>query len=205
LLLAACQSKRDDRGSADPSTETTPAQTRRGEPATTTAPPETKTKTETTPAPSEQGLGDAEIAAIASTANQLEVAAAKLAMDQSDNDEVEAYAKMMIEDHGNAEKQARELLGKLQIAPKENPETERMKAQALATTDRLESLEGAEFDKAYIDSQVTMHQQVLDGLDAMLIPNADNAELKALLSKMRPTVATHLDHARMLKGKLDAR
>jgi hypothetical protein len=36
-------------------------------------------------------------------------------------------------------------------------------------------------------------------LDKTLIPNASNAELKALLVKVRPAIAAHLDHAKMLQ------
>jgi putative membrane protein len=42
----------------------------------------------------------------------------------------------------------------------------------------------------------------LDALDTTLIPNAQNAELKALLVKVRPAFVAHLDHAKHLKAEL---
>jgi putative membrane protein len=66
----------------------------------------------------------------------------------------------------------------------------------------LKTLKGAAFDKAYIDHEVAYHQQVLDALDKTLIPNAQNAELKALLVKVRPAFVAHLDHAKQLQSSL---
>jgi predicted outer membrane protein len=39
---------------------------------------------------------------------------------------------------------------------------------------------------------VKAHQEVLDALDNKLIPNAQDASLKANLQQVRPTVAQHL-------------
>jgi plastocyanin len=69
----------------------------------------------------------------------------------------------------------------------------------------LKTLSGAEFDKAYVDHEVVYHQQVLDAIDKTLVPNASNAELKALLVKVRPAIAAHLDHAKMLQASLSAK
>jgi putative membrane protein len=66
----------------------------------------------------------------------------------------------------------------------------------------LKTLNGADFDKAYIDHEVEYHQSVLDALDKTLIPGATNAELKALLEKTRPAFAAHLEHAKQVQGSL---
>jgi putative membrane protein len=43
---------------------------------------------------------------------------------------------------------------------------------------------------------------VLDALDKVLIPSAQNAELKALLVKVRPAFVDHLNHAKMIQSTL---
>jgi putative membrane protein len=43
---------------------------------------------------------------------------------------------------------------------------------------------------------------VIDALDKTLIPSAANAELKALLVKVRPAFVAHLEHARHLQAEL---
>ena len=67
---------------------------------------------------------------------------------------------------------------------------------------RLKALKGADFDRAYVDNEVTYHQTVLDALDKTLIPSANNDELKALLVKVRPAFVAHLDHAKHLQSTL---
>jgi len=44
---------------------------------------------------------------------------------------------------------------------------------------------------------------VLDAIDKTLIPSAQNAELKGLIVKVRPAFVAHLDHAKMIQGKLE--
>ena len=43
---------------------------------------------------------------------------------------------------------------------------------------------------------------MLDALDITVIRGAANAELKALLVKVRPAFVAHLEHARHLQGEL---
>ena len=54
---------------------------------------------------------------------------------------------------------------------------------------------GADFDRAYIQHEVTMHGNLLPALDQQMIPGAQNPELKALLQKVRPAVQAHLERA----------
>ena len=61
---------------------------------------------------------------------------------------------------------------------------------------------GAAFDRAYIDHEVAYHQQVLDAINNTLIPNAQNAELKALLQQTAPAIEAHLQHAKELQTPL---
>jgi putative membrane protein len=61
---------------------------------------------------------------------------------------------------------------------------------------------GAAFDKAYIDNEVTYHQAVIDAIDKTLIPSAHNAELKALLVKVRPAFVAHMEHTKMIQSSL---
>lgn len=51
-------------------------------------------------------------------------------------------------------------------------------------------------------AQAKDHQKNLDTLDTKLIPSADNADLKALLTSVRPVVAAHLEHAKTLESTM---
>lgn len=69
----------------------------------------------------------------------------------------------------------------------------------------LSSKSGNAINKAYIDNEVAYHKAVISTVENVLIPQAQNAELKALLVKVVPTLKAHLEHAQMLqknfKGK----
>jgi putative membrane protein len=148
---------------------------------------------------SAQGVNDAQIASIVVTANQVDIDAGKLATSQSTSDAVKAFARLMVTDHTGVNKSAIDLAAKLKVTPQDNPTSQSLKAGGEENLARLKSLKGAAFDKAYVDQEVTYHQQVIDALDNTLIPNATNEELRALLVKVRPAFVAHLEHAKRLQ------
>ena len=149
-----------------------------------------------------QGVDDAQIASIVVTANQVDIDAGKLAAANASSPEVKKFGQQMVTDHTGVNKQAVELATKLKVTPKDNPTSQSLKAGGQKNVTHLKTLKGAEFDKAYVANEVTYHQQVLDALDKTLIPGATNAELKALLQKVRPAFVAHLEHAKSLQSSL---
>lgn len=149
-----------------------------------------------------KGPSDAQIAGIVVTANQIDIDAGKLAKAQSKNKDVQAFAQQMITDHSAVNKQAAALAKKLGVKPEESDTSRGLKQAAADTTKKLKGLKGAQYDKAYVDNEVAYHQQVLDAIDKVLIPSAQNAELKELINKVRPAIAAHLEHAKHLQGSL---
>src|SRR6187549_60461 len=153
---------------------------------------------------SAQGINDAEIAAIVVTANQVDIDAGKLAVSRSTNARVKAFAQLMITDHTGVNKAATELITRLKVTPQENPTSQRLKASGEMNLTHLRALTGAAFDDLYIDREFLYHQQFIDALDKTLIPGATNAELKALLVKVRPAFVAHRDHAKSLQSTNEA-
>ena len=151
---------------------------------------------------SAQGINDAQIASIVVTANQVDIDAGNLAKTASSNGEVKKFAELMVTDHTGVNKSATELATRLKVTPEDNPTSQSLKSGGEANLKNLKGLKGAAFDKAYIDHEVAYHQSVLDALDKTLIPNAKNAELKALLVKVRPAFVAHLEHAKHLQASL---
>ena len=150
----------------------------------------------------QQGPTDPQIAAIVVTANQVDVDAGKLAEHKTHNKEVKAFAKQMVTDHTAVNKQAGDLVTKLGVKPESSPTSESLKKGGDDNIAALKKLKGKEFDKAYVDHEVDYHQQVLDAIDKTLIPSARNPELKALIEKVRPAIAAHLDHAKHLQMQM---
>ena len=151
-----------------------------------------------------QGAGptDAQIAAIVVTANQVDIDAGNLAKAKAMSKEVQSFAQLMVTDHTGVNKAATELVQKLKVRPETSATAESLKKGGDDNLAKLRTLSGAAFDKAYVDHEVTYHQAVLDALDQTLVPGARNAELKALLVKVRPAFVAHLDHAKHLQAKL---
>ncbi|HWH41402.1 MAG TPA: DUF4142 domain-containing protein [Usitatibacter sp.] len=149
-----------------------------------------------------QAPNDAQIAHIVVTANQVDIDAGKVAEKKGSSADVKAFAKQMVTDHTAVNKQATDLAKKLGVKPEDNPTSQSLKKGGQDNVKKLNGLKGKEFDKAYVDQEVTYHQAVLDAIDKTLIPNAKNAELKALIEKVRPAIQGHLDHAKQIQSKL---
>ena len=150
----------------------------------------------------QQGPTDPQIAHIVVTANQVDIDAGKLAEKQGSSAEVKAFGKQMVTDHSGVNKQAVALSGKLKVKPEDNPTSQSLKTGGDNNNAHRKTLKGDAFDKAYVDQEVAYHQAVLDAIDKVLIPNAQNAELKALIVKVRPAFEAHLQHAKMMQAKL---
>lgn len=150
----------------------------------------------------QSGPTDPQIAAIVVTANQVDIDAGKLAEGRTHNKDVRAFAKQMVTDHTAVNKSASQLVHKLKVKPEPNDTSASLKKGGDDNRAHLKKLKGAEFDKAYIDHEVDYHQAVLDAVDKTLIPSAQNADLKALLVKVRPAFVAHLEHAKHLQSEL---
>ena len=149
---------------------------------------------------SAQKIDDAQIASIVVTANQVDVDAGRLAATRATREDVRAFAQLMVTDHTGVNKSVADLAAKLEVTPQDNPTSQALKVGGEKNLAKLAALQGAAFDKAYIDHEVAYHQQVLDAIDKTLIPGASNAELKALLVKVRPAFVAHLEHAKRLQS-----
>ena len=145
---------------------------------------------------------DPQIAGIVVTANQIDIDAGKLAKSRSQNKEVKAFAQQMITDHSAVNKQAAALAKKLGVKPEDSDTSKGLKSGASQNLANLKKLKDGQFDKAYVEHEVAYHQQVLDAIDKVLVPSAQNPELKELIVKVRPAIATHLEHAKHVQADL---
>jgi putative membrane protein len=143
---------------------------------------------------------DPQIAMIAVTADNVDIEAGKLAASKASNPKVKEFADLMVRDHTSVNKKATALAKKLKVTPEESDTSRSLKSNGAQTREKLRGLSGAEFDKAYIDNEVTYHELVAKVLDDTLIPNTKNAELKALLESAAPVFASHLKHAKELQS-----
>lgn len=147
-------------------------------------------------------LSDAEIASVAVVANQNDIDFANIAIKKSKDAEVINFAKTMIGDHQAVIDMAVALVTKLKVTPKDNAVSKQYLADAKKTKKMLQSKSAKKFDKAYVDNEVAYHKAVIAAVETVLIPQAQNEELKALLEKALPILETHLHHAEMVQKQI---
>ena len=126
-----------------------------------------------------------------------------MAANKTSSPEVKAFAKTMVRDHSAVNAKATALAKKLGVTPVDSDTSKSLKADGDEMLAKLKAMNGAEFDKAYIDNEVAYHESVIGALDKVLLPNAKNAELKSLLESGRPIFISHLEHAKTLQKSLN--
>lgn len=142
-------------------------------------------------------LSDGQVASVARTANVGEVEQAETAQPKLEDAEVAEYATMMITDHGAAATALDTLLAEQGIAPEPSDVEAALKADSDAIVAMLAAAE-APVDPLYIDSHVTAHQQVLDLIENVLLPETEDEALAEFLQTMRDDVEMHLQEAEAL-------
>lgn len=149
-----------------------------------------------------EALNDAKVADIALTADAIDSAAGKFALEKSKTKAVRDFAQTMVRDHSAVNAKAVALAQKLGVSPEDNDVSKQLKDGADKAHDNVKDLEGAAFDRAYMDREIDYHQAVLDALDGTLIPSAQNAELKQFLTSVRPNFEAHLKRAKAVRQEL---
>lgn len=144
-------------------------------------------------------LSDAEVASVAVVANQIDINYADIAKQKSKNADVLKFAETMANDHKAVISQAAALAKKLGVTPADNAVSQKLLADAEQTKKKLQATSKKDFDKAYIDNEVAYHKAVIEAVENLLIPETDNAELKALLQNVVPALKAHLAHAQMVQ------
>jgi putative membrane protein len=134
----------------------------------------------------------------AATSDMYEIQAAKLAERTSTNPAVKKFAARMIKDHTASTDKLKALLAKGGInATLPTDLDERRKGML----DNLAKAKPADFDKMYIDQQVSAHDEALTLLKGF-IDHGDNDALKAFATSILPTVQDHDAMAKQLQASM---
>jgi len=147
-------------------------------------------------------LTDPQIAHIAYTAGNIDIAAARQAQSKASNKDVRSFADDMVRDHEAVNKQALDLVKKLNVTPEDNDTSKALSKQAADKLAELGKLSGAAYDKAYVANEVAYHKTVNGALETQLIPSASNAELKGLLQTGLKIFQGHQQHAEHVAAEL---
>lgn len=144
--------------------------------------------------------GDAEILATVATVDRNEITAAMQAQMEKLSPPVMEYAKMLHQHHGMNMAETLKVGQQASITPVITAKVDELSKKGGKVLAMLVPLEGAEFERAYIDAMVKDHTEVLAMLDNELLKTASNAAVKSHMAKTRTTIADHLAKAKTLQG-----
>lgn len=126
-----------------------------------------------------------------------EVTLARLALKNSENAEVREFANLMIKDHSAVNEELKKIISAENIELSDTPDD---KAKDMA--EKLASLKGKDFDRAYMDHMVDDHENAID-LFENYSRDGENAKLKEFAVETLPTLQGHLNRAKALDEKLE--
>jgi len=190
VILAACKAENT---SGTPETETT------GDPAQSVQ--ETSTATATTTGVTGGGMSamspeDKEFVSKAGMGGLYEVLAGNLALQKAQHADVKAFAQKMVTDHGMGNTELAQLATAKGLAlPTE------LGGEHKSAYEHLQSLSGAEFDKAYMQHMVPDHEKTVADFDKAST-TATDADVKGWAGKTLPTLQEHLRLSKEVAGKV---
>ena len=136
-------------------------------------------------------LGPAELVAELHQANQLEIAAGLLAQQKGSVPDVRAYGRMLESDHRDADATLTEYAKENSLSVDDVPERLRMQDQATrARLDSLRRLNGADFDRAFVDVMQQTHGRVIGTIEASRL-TVTEPRLRDMLAVLEPTLRAH--------------
>jgi putative membrane protein len=133
----------------------------------------------------------------AAQAGMAEVKIAQLAAKNAKDPEVKKFAQMMVTDHGKANDELKAL------AAKKNYQLPTDIGSHQSAYDKLSKLNGADFDKEYVDDMVSGHESVLKDFQRQA-DNGTDPDVKAFAAKYVPVVQKHLDAIKAIQAKMNS-
>ena len=164
-----------------------------GQTGRTQNPSQTQTQNQNQPLVSSSGSEDIEFILDAAKGGMAEVELGKLAADRAKNDEVKKFAQRMVDDHTKANDQLKSVAESRSIKLPQDVE-----AKDKALMNRLQKLNGASFDRAYMQAMVSDHVKDVNEFKKEANSGRD-PQVKAFASTTLPTLEEHLQMARQAR------
>jgi putative membrane protein len=158
---------------------------------------------EETASPGENVLSPSEIEGVLILADFVEIHTAAIVLKRSKNQAVLDYAHKMIDRHTDAFRNVARVARSLGEKPEASAVVRQMAQDARDLMRKLSKLEGAELDRAYIDSQIQMHQKLLDLLSGEIQPRKEVPEITTLIDEARQMASDHLKLAQTIREGLE--
>lgn len=141
--------------------------------------------------------------------NQHEIDAGNLAQERAQSDQVKNYGETLVTDHKELDRNVTSFAERNEITlpsaeEGSNAQLDKMQQKHQAMAERLKSLSGAQFDRAFATAMVQGHQQAVQ-LVRNAISQAQDEQFKSLLTDTLPVLQKHLQLAQQLQGQTAGR
>lgn len=150
------------------------------------------------PLQAQADLNDLEMAHVAVTASDIDIAYAHLALALSEDQAVRRFAQTMILDHTAVNEQVAALARKLGVQAQDNAMSRQLLADAKRIKDEMSKLRGAAFDRYYADNELAYHRTVNGVVADAFIPNVENAQVKKAFQDALTIFRGHEQHAEQM-------
>lgn len=145
--------------------------------------------------------GGGELVGLIKANNDAEISLGRTAQKKARREDVRRFAQLMVEQHSASNDELKRTRAEQEAT--DNVRLARQKAKADAR--RLEGLDAARFDAAYVSQQVEAHRALLTALDRALADPVQLGENAALIQRVRGVVSEHLQHAQRLQQQVAPR
>jgi putative membrane protein len=126
-----------------------------------------------------------------------EVELGQLAVEKSSNEDVKRFAQRMVEDHGKANEDLKQLATQKGVSLPSEPT-----AKQKAKKEQLSKLSGNEFDKAYMSDMLKDHKAYIAAFEKES-DSGNDSDIKRFASQALPTLRAHLKQAESVTGKIE--
>jgi putative membrane protein len=125
-----------------------------------------------------------------------EIEAARMALSKSNNDQIQQFARTMLDDHTEADEELTELAENKGVTLPDEPNEDQQEQAA-----ELKEYSGDEFDAEYMSQQIEAHQTAID-LFKDEIDGGSDRDAVAFAEKTLPKLKNHLDMAESIYDNL---
>ncbi|ALA59226.1 DUF4142 domain-containing protein [Nitrospira moscoviensis] len=143
-------------------------------------------------------MSNENVMAVFNTIDRSEIEAAQLAKQKSSSPAVRDFAERMIAEHTTMLERRRELAGRLNISPQPPQLASALKETHQETMEELRKQSGRDFDRAYLEYQVKMHDQA-EKLAQETGESAENSRIRQHLMEARANIESHLAQAKSVQ------
>lgn len=148
-------------------------------------------------------LSDANVISMLDTINVSEIEAGQLAAQKASSPAVRKFADRLVDEHTEKMQTTVQLANRMRVTPDKPQLASSVESTHRETMQELRKKSGRDFDRAYLDYQVTMHEQAVKLVEDTA-NSVDDARLKQHLIRTRPDLSSHLSAARELQRELVA-